>query len=71
MGECLLNEPKDHNYPVQELLVGAIYDADQQCKFIFGDNYVNCKIGGVILYISSLMIIFNLSYMYCIICNVS
>ncbi|XP_066909375.1 A disintegrin and metalloproteinase with thrombospondin motifs 12 isoform X2 [Halyomorpha halys] len=46
MGECLLNEPKDHNYPVQELLVGAIYDADQQCKFVFGDNYVHCKIGG-------------------------
>uniref|UniRef100_T1HAS7 Peptidase M12B domain-containing protein n=1 Tax=Rhodnius prolixus TaxID=13249 RepID=T1HAS7_RHOPR len=46
MGECLIDEPQEHSYKKEPMLTGAIYDADQQCKFIFGNDYVKCPIGG-------------------------
>lgn len=49
MGECLIDEPQEHSYKKEPMLTGAIYDADQQCKFIFGNDYVKCPIGGVII----------------------
>lgn len=47
MGECLLDEPKDHSYPLPEMPMGAVYGADEQCKFVFGNDYISANIGGV------------------------
>uniref|UniRef100_A0A1B6CIH1 Peptidase M12B domain-containing protein n=1 Tax=Clastoptera arizonana TaxID=38151 RepID=A0A1B6CIH1_9HEMI len=46
LGECLLDEPKDHNYPLPDMPSGAVYGADEQCKFIFGNDYISADVGG-------------------------
>ncbi|KAG8273250.1 hypothetical protein J6590_025686 [Homalodisca vitripennis] len=47
MGECMLDEPKEHTYPLDEMPPGAFYDADEQCSFLFGSKYVHFDQGGL------------------------
>lgn len=47
MGECLLDEPQEHSYPLDEMPPGAFYDAAEQCTFLFGPTYINLDALGV------------------------
>ncbi|XP_054287703.1 A disintegrin and metalloproteinase with thrombospondin motifs 7-like [Macrosteles quadrilineatus] len=46
MGECMLDEPKDHAFPLDEMPPGAFYNADEQCTFLFGPDYMHYDQGG-------------------------
>lgn len=47
LGECMLDEPQKHLYPLDEMPPGAFYDADEQCGFDFGPTYIHYDVGGV------------------------
>ncbi|KAK6644052.1 hypothetical protein RUM43_000317 [Polyplax serrata] len=45
MGNCLLDEPEDHNFNTQDLLPGVMYDANFQCKHLIVSNARECDRG--------------------------
>lgn len=47
MGNCLLDEPEDHNFNTQDLLPGVMYDANFQCKHLIVSNARECDRGSV------------------------
>ena len=42
MGECLNDEPTSSDYKFEESLPGTIYDADYQCRTMFGEGAKIC-----------------------------
>lgn len=47
MGECMLDEPQEHSYPIDDMAAGAFYSAAEQCVFIFGPSRTHYNQGGV------------------------
>jgi len=46
LGECLLDEPQDHNFKIPEMPPGAMYDANYQCTQEFQNpNATACDMG--------------------------
>lgn len=47
MGNCFLDEPEDHHFNVPDMLPGALYNADFQCKHTLTADSRECDIGSV------------------------
>jgi hypothetical protein len=46
LGECLLDEPQDHNFKFPEMPPGVLYDRERQCIYRFGPSKP-CDLGPV------------------------
>ena len=42
-GNCLDDEPSDHEFYFPELPPGAMYDADHQCRLQYGPDAEHCE----------------------------
>ncbi|XP_063220579.1 A disintegrin and metalloproteinase with thrombospondin motifs 6-like [Bacillus rossius redtenbacheri] len=45
LGECLLDEPADHEWKFTNMPVGAVYNADQQCSLRWNLSTTACNFG--------------------------
>ncbi|XP_017771656.1 PREDICTED: A disintegrin and metalloproteinase with thrombospondin motifs 4-like, partial [Nicrophorus vespilloides] len=45
LGACLYDPPTDHSFVLMDALPGVMYDADYQCRELFGPNAGLCMTG--------------------------
>ncbi|XP_037079043.1 A disintegrin and metalloproteinase with thrombospondin motifs 7-like, partial [Pollicipes pollicipes] len=46
-GHCLDDQPTDHEYSYPQVPPGALYNADHQCKLLYGPAASHCDMGNV------------------------
>lgn len=47
-GDCLIDEPGEHDFPFAFLLPGVMYDGDYQCKQITNNKHAQMCDTGVV-----------------------
>lgn len=45
LGDCLLDEPQDHDFKLPQMLPGVIYDREWQCTDYYGPTNKPCNLG--------------------------